>query len=91
MRESQPEYIDSGERELELLDAEDEELGRIQQRDQLLGRYLDSCNLRSIEPVWQESEDIGGGSTFKNHLKRALEGPQGVSEEAMQPAQRMRL
>lgn len=90
MRDMKPEDEDTDEHELELLEAEDEELERLRQRDQRLVDYLNNLNLRSIEPIWQESDDYKEGSTPGNGLKRALPWPQGVSEGSIQAAQRLR-
>jgi hypothetical protein len=88
MRDSEPQDSDPVAYELALLQAEDEELERIQQRGERLVDYLNNLNFRSIEPVWQESEDPEERSTPKNPLKRALDSPQGVGEAAIQEAQR---
>jgi hypothetical protein len=90
MRDLEPKDANPDEYELELLEAEDEELERLRQRDQQLVDYLNNLNLRSIEPIWEEAEDLRGSSTPENHLKRALPWPQGVSEGAVQEAQRLR-
>jgi hypothetical protein len=62
--------------ELELLEAEDEELERLRQQDQRLVDYLNNLNLRSLEPIWQESNDLRQSLTLENGLKRAYPWPQ---------------
>lgn len=88
IRDMKPEDADPDDYELELLEAEDEELERLRQRDQRLVDYLNNLNLRSTEPIWQESDDPKESPTPENGLKRALPWPQGVSEGAIQAAQR---